>query len=97
MPIVRRKKHTMLLVWLPMALMISFSVYFVAKWGLNPKPIPQINPTQFEKLEQIGAVTYRRLQPSLRQEKLVILGSSINQPQYEKIWNGYIAAARGDH
>ncbi len=97
MPRIRFKKFGWSLFWIPAVLALSFGIYFLAKWGLKPKPIPQINPTQFESLEQVGAVTYRRLRPALRQEKMVVLGSSPWLGEYDRVWNGFLAAAREDN
>ena len=83
--------------WIPLSLVVSFGLYFSLKWGLKPKPIPQINPSRFELREQIGAVVYRRLRPALRQEKMVVLGSAPWIRDYEHIWNGFIGAAREDN
>ena len=83
--------------WIPLCLVVSFALYFSLKWGLKPKPIPQINPTQFDIREQIGAVVYRRLRPALRQEKMVVLGSAPWVQDYQQIWNGFIGAAREDN
>ncbi|MGE0761940.1 MAG: hypothetical protein AB7N80_01550 [Bdellovibrionales bacterium] len=98
MPVLRTKKHpSLLLMYLPLAVVVSFALYFSLKWGLKPKPIPQVNPTLFEMPEQIGAVVYRRLRPALRQEKMVVLGSAPWLKNYELIWNGFIGAARADN
>lgn len=97
MPVLRTKKGpSLLLIWIPLCVVVSFALYFSLKWGLKPKPIPQINPSQFEISEQIGAVVYRRLRPALRQEKMVVLGSAPWVRDYEHVWNGFIAAARED-
>ena len=97
MPVLRHKKSpSILLMWIPLCLVLSFALYFTLKWGLKPKPIPQINPTRFELREQIGAVVYRRLRPALRQEKMVVLGSAPWVQDYQHIWNGFIGAARED-
>lgn len=95
MPRIRLNKWGSLL-WIPFAFALSFSVYFVVKWGLKPKPIPEFNPTKFESMEQIGAVAYRRLRAALMQEKLLVIGSNPWLRDYEKVWNGLIAAARED-
>lgn len=97
MPVLKRLKPKHSLFWIPLALLLSFSIYFALKWGLKPKPISQINPTQIENLEQVGVLTYRRLRPALRQEKMVLLGSGPWLREYEHVWNGFIAAARQDN
>lgn len=91
-----KKSHLLYFIWIPLAVLLSFAVYFVLKWGLKPKPIAQINPTRFEEPEQIGAVVYRRLRAVLRQEKLLVIGSASWINDSDKIWNGFIAAARED-
>jgi len=97
MPVLRyRKSEKWPLVWVPLALILSVSIYFAIKWGLKPKPIPQINPTQFASPEEAGALLYRRFHPILRQEKMVVLGSAPWVRDYERVWNGFLAAARED-
>lgn len=92
----KKKSPSLLLMYLPLAVVVSFALYFALKWGLKPKPIPQINPTLFEARERIGEVIYRRLRPALRQEKMVVLGSAPWLRDYEEVWNGFISAARAD-
>jgi hypothetical protein len=96
MPVVRNRNPILPYIWIVLALMVSFGIYFGIKWGLKPKPIPVINPSKFDSLEQIGTVTYRRLRQALRQEKLAVIGSAPWLRDYERFWNGFIAAARQD-
>lgn len=96
MPIVRSRNPILPYVWVALALIVSFGLYFGIKWGLKPKPIPVINPSKFDSLEQIGTVTYRRLRQALRQEKVVVIGSAPWLREYDRMWNGFIAAARED-
>jgi hypothetical protein len=82
--------------WALLALLISSGIYFSIRYGLQPKPIPQLNPTVFENPEQIGIVTYHVLRASLRQERVLVLGSTPSIPGYETIWDGFIKAALAD-
>lgn len=82
--------------WALLALLISSGVYFSIRYGLRPKPIPQLNPTVFENPEQIGVVTYHVLRASLRQERVIVLGSAPNIPDYQVVWDGFVKAALAD-
>jgi len=75
---------------------LSSGIYFSIRYGLQPKPIPQLNPTVFDNPEQIGIVTYHVLRASLRQERLIVLGSSLAIQGYESIWDGFVKAALAD-
>ncbi len=96
MPVLRKQKPVLSIVWVIMAVMVSFGLYYGIKWGLKPKPIPVMNPSKFESLEQVGAVVYRRLRQALRQEKIVVIGSAPWLREYDRLWNGFVAAARED-
>lgn len=75
-------------VWIIISVGISTSVYFTIRYGLRPKPIPVLNPTEFSELRQIGVVIYKRLHQNIRAERLVVLGSSDSVKNYEQIWLG---------
>lgn len=80
--------------WVILAVCASTAVYFTIRYGLRSKPIPVMNPTNFESAQKIGAVTYRRLRQNIRSERVVILGSSIEADA--AVWEGLIAEARAD-
>lgn len=82
--------------WVALSLALSSGIYFSIRYGLRPKPIPLLNPTVFDRADQIGIVAYRALQPSLRQERILVLGSTPSLPEYEAIWDGFIRAAIAD-
>jgi hypothetical protein len=84
-------------IWIVLAFILSTSIYFSIRYGLRPKPIPQLNPTVFETPEQVGIVTYRALRASLRQERVLVLGSSLVIAKYPEIWDGFVKAATEDH
>lgn len=79
-----------------LALGISSGVYFSIRYGLQPKPIPQLNPTVFDNPEQVGVVTYHALRPTLRQERVLVIGSSEAIKEYDQIWSGFVKAAQAD-
>lgn len=82
--------------WALLALLISSGVYFSIRYGLQPKSIPQLAPTVFENPEQIGIVTYHVLRASLRQERLLVLGSNTAIQDYPAVWDGFVKAALAD-
>ena len=79
---------------------IGFIFVVVAMWlvstGLEPKPVRKINPTEFERLDQVGVVTYRRLWGELHQTSVIILGSDETVDGYKDIWSGFLKAARNE-
>lgn len=81
---------------LSLGLVVMAMMAFIVEFGLNPRPIRVLNPTQFEKLEQIGAVVYRRLRQDLRKNRVLGLGDSPWVLEPEKIWNGFLSVARAD-
>jgi hypothetical protein len=82
--------------WIILAVMISTGVYFTIRYGLRPKPIPVLNPTEFENLKQVGVVLYKRLHQNIRTERIVMLGSSEDVKNYEQIWLGLAESALAD-
>lgn len=82
--------------WILTAVVISTGVYFTIRYGLRPKPIPVLNPTEFSELNQIGTVLYKRLHQNIRAERLVLLGSSEDVKNYEQVWAGLIDSALAD-
>lgn len=82
--------------WALLAFSISIGIYFSIRFGLRPKPIPQLNPTVFDNPEQIGVVTYHVLRGPLRQERVLVLGSAPAIPNYDAIWDGFVKAALAD-
>lgn len=84
-------------IWFFVAICISTGVYFTIRYGLQPKPIPILNPTDFAQLDQIGAVTYRALREPVRAERIMLIGSSQELKDDHEVWIGFIKAAVSDH
>jgi hypothetical protein len=84
------------ILWIVLAVALSTGVYFTIRYGLRPKPIPILNPTEFSNPEQIGAVIYRGLRQNIRQERLVVLGSMPELSVSAEIWNGFLKTAAAD-
>jgi hypothetical protein len=83
-------------IWILVSVSLSTAVYFVIRYGLRPKPIPVMTATSFERLNQIGAVVYRRLRQPVRAARLVLLGSSGEIQGDEMVWDGFLRAAAAD-
>jgi hypothetical protein len=84
------------ILWTLVSLCISTGVYFTIRYGLQPKSIPVMNPTDFQNLEQLGVVIYKRLRQSVRTERLVLLGSRAEVPEDPQVWQGFLKAAAAD-
>lgn len=82
--------------WFLLSIAISSGVYLTLRYGLRPKPVPVTNATQFEDLQQIGAVLYKRLRQNIRPERLIVLGSSGEVAGDPEIWQGFLKAAGAD-
>lgn len=83
-------------IWIFAAILISTLVYSTIRYGLRPKPIPIMRATEFEALEQIGAVIYKRLKQNIRPERLIVLGSSPELVGSDLIWLGFLKTAAAD-
>ena len=82
--------------WILLAVIISTAVYFTIRYGLRPKPVPVLNPTSFAELNEIGVVLYKVLYQSIRTERIVLLGSSDEVKDYDRVWAGLVASALAD-
>ena len=82
--------------WTLVSLCISTGVYFTIRYGLQPKSIPVMNPTDFDNLEQVGAVIYKRLRQNVRTERVVLLGTRSDVPEEPTLWRGFLKAAAAD-
>ncbi len=80
-------------IWIALAICVSTLVYFTIRYGLRPKPVPVINPTQFDNPEQIGIVILKRLRQNIRADMLVLVGSSNGSDEDPRVWDGFVKAA----
>lgn len=83
-------------IWILVAISVSTAVYFTIRYGLRPKPIPVLNPTSFERPDQIGIVVYKRLRQNIRGERIVLLGINKELSQNLEVWLGLLRAASAD-
>jgi hypothetical protein len=81
------------LLWIVLSIVISTGAYFTIRYGLRPKAIPVMNATEFAEYQEVGAVVYRRLRQDVRNERVVLLGSS---PGQEDVWKGFLKTALAD-
>jgi len=82
--------------WILLAVLISTGVYFTIRYGLRPKAVPVLNPTEFQNVKQIGVVLYKRLHQNIRAERIVVLGSSNDVKDYDQVWAGLAESALAD-
>jgi hypothetical protein len=78
-------------------LIVTVGMLGVLKYGYEPPPQKLMAPSFFDTPEEIGAVVYRRLFGSLREEKLVFFGVPPQPEWHVEILRGFIktAAAEG--
>lgn len=79
-----------------LAFALACGIFYTISLLLKPKPIAKMNPTSFDRPEEIGAVIYRRLRQDVRKSPLVVFGSSPWVRDYEKIWSGFLLTAYSD-
>lgn len=82
--------------WIIGFLLVVSGLGLSIRFGLKPKPVALINPTQVDIYEEAGVIAYRRLRQNLKEERVWVLGSNPLISAYPQIWNGFIAAARND-
>lgn len=82
--------------WFFASILISTGVYFTIRYGLRPKPIPVMKPSEFASTQEIGAVVYKRLRQEIRAERVLILGSTPELQGYADVWSGIIKSALAD-
>lgn len=82
--------------WFFASILISTGVYFTIRYGLRPKPIPVMKPSEFASTQEIGAVVYKRLRQEIRAERVLILGSSPALQGYSEVWSGILKSALAD-
>jgi hypothetical protein len=80
-----------------MGLIFGVAVFFLLRYGVGPRPIGIMKPTEFERGEQIGAVVYRRLRQDFRNESRVVLGVQPATESHLDMISGFLrtAAAEG--
>lgn len=83
-------------IWILLALAISTAVYFTIRYGLRPRPVPIMNPTSFQTLDEVGVVIYKRLRQNIRSERIVLFGSNEEVKGSVRVWTGLIQAALAD-
>jgi hypothetical protein len=70
----------------------ALKVLFQGDVELQPQRV--LNPSNFNRPEEIGAMAFRRFWQEFHEEKLFIIGSSPHLKDYDKIWHGLIAVAK---
>ncbi len=65
---------------------ITLSVYF----GIAPRPVPKIKPSQVETPERLGEAVSQRLWGELKDSPLIFLGVDPEKPDDMKVWKGFL-------
>ncbi len=82
--------------WLILSTVLSSLLFLTIRFGMGPKPVRLMGPTEFEKSEQIGAVLYRRLFADLKKAPLVVFGVDPVQVNHREIPNGFLKTAQAE-
>jgi hypothetical protein len=64
------------LYWLGALLVIVGGVYFSIQYGVKPKAVAVVKPSNFEKGERVGEIIYRQLFPLMEKYRIVALGQN---------------------
>jgi hypothetical protein len=63
---------------------ITVSLYF----GIQPKPVPKIKPSQVDSPEVLGEAIGKRLWLEMKDTPLIFLGVDPEKPDHMKVWKG---------
>lgn len=75
---------------------VSASLYLSLRYGVAPRAIPLIKPTEVSSITSAGVLAYRRMRQDLRANSLLITGSLPLVFDYEQFWQGFHLAANKD-
>lgn len=64
---------------------VAVCVYF----GIQPRPVPKIKPSQIETPEAFGAAISKRLWMELKDAPLIFLGVDPEKVDHMKVWKGF--------
>ena len=64
------------LYWLGAVLVIVGGVYFSIQYGVRPKAVAVVKPSNFETGERVGEIIYRQLFPLMEKYRIVALGQN---------------------
>jgi hypothetical protein len=84
-------------VWAIVTTSVVFSVaglYMIFTGKVEVDPVRVMNPTNFTRPEEIGAVVFRRFWAEVQTDKLVILASSPRISSGGAIWQAFLAVGR---
>ena len=91
------KQDTLLKVLIVLGLIVvSVSLYLSVRYGVAPRAIPLIKPTEVESIQSAGVLAYRRMRQDLRASSLMVSGSLPLIAGYESFWQGFHLAANED-
>src|SRR5690606_29875969 len=75
-------------------LAVGFVVWAVAKWGLNPRPVPIMDPSFFDAPEELGVVLYRRFFVEVEETPVLLWGVEPQTRQHLEVVAGFVKAAK---
>jgi hypothetical protein len=58
------------------------------------RPTPILKASNFQEPEELGAVIFRRFWNEVRQAPVIVLGSSKQIKNYDRVWKGFLAVAK---
>ena len=67
---------------------IAVPLFFIIKFGVNPRPKPIIKPSNFDSFEKIGSVLFNQLARDIENHPIVAIG--VSDPDDLKIVDGFI-------
>lgn len=78
------------------SLVVTAGLFLALKYGVAPRPIPLIKPSEVSSLEEAGVLVYRRMRQNIRESQVILAGSLPIFADYPEFWQGFVLAARED-
>jgi hypothetical protein len=78
------------LYWTFLGLLIIAGITVTIYFGLQPRPIPKIKPSEVATAERAGEAVTQRLWLELKDAKIVFLGVDPDKPDDMKVWKSFL-------
>lgn len=89
---------------LPMWALIMICILFTGaamvmliKGRVEVEPVRILNPTTFDRPEEVGAILFRRFWNEINSERLTVFASTPSVKGYDRIWKGFLLVAEANH
>lgn len=83
-------------IWAAIIVVFVVFVFAVLRWGINPRALVLIAPSEFDQPAKIGETAFLRLMQEVGEQQVVIIGGIPNNPTSNEIALGFFAQAKKD-